>query len=126
MPATARDAEAAARDRKGTAIRAPDSDTDGDTAFDFLPDGRTRIQGEWDLGEGDGSFTLESFLGGLEAALAGEDTALYLNIHTEADGAGAIRGHVVAVPEPGVVAQLLLGLGALGAWRERELRVRRR
>ena len=38
---------------------------------------------------------------------------LYINIHTAANSGGEIRGHLVAVPEPGSAALLGLGLALL-------------
>ena len=64
----------------------------------FNADGSTRIQGGWDVGEGNAAFDLDGFLAGLGAATPGADTDLYFNLHSVNDAAGLIRGHIVAVP----------------------------
>ena len=51
---------------------------------------------------------LNALLNGLAAGNA------YFNIHTTSFTGGEIRGNLRAVPEPEVLAQLALGLGALG------------
>jgi hypothetical protein len=49
----------------------------------------------------------------LLAGMAAGDT--YLNIHTSLHPGGEIRGYLVAIPEPGAWALLIVGFGMLGA-----------
>ncbi len=93
----------------------PDDDTDGDTVFTFNGDGSTRIQGGWDLGEGNAPFVFDDFLAGLQAAAPGADTDLYFNLHSTDDPGGLIRGQIVAVPEPSAALLLGAALAALAA-----------
>jgi len=43
----------------------------------------------------------------------------YFNIHTQANGGGAIRGNIQPLPEPGTLALCLLGLAGVAAGRRR-------
>jgi hypothetical protein len=95
-------------------IFGPDNDTDNDTVLTSNPDGTTLITTEWDLGEGlSSSTTLVAFLSALQGATTGQDVALYLNLHTNLDPSGAIRGQLVAAPEPTALLLLTLGLAGL-------------
>jgi len=105
-----------ARGANGTVvwgIFAPDHDTDNDSALVNNLDGTTRVTSEWDLTEGNGVVTLANFLAALQSAGPGQDVPLYLNLHTNHDTGGAIRGQIVGAPEPGAALLLILGLGLL-------------
>lgn len=107
-------------------IFAPDHDTDDDAVlFNDTTNGTTRITAEWDQSEGAGgpppTVTLLDFVAALRAAGPGGDVPLYLNLHTAADPAGAIRGQIVGAPEPAVALLLLAALGG-AAWRRRPAR----
>ena len=93
-------------------IFAPDHDVDNDSVLTNNPDGTTFITSEWDLSEGNGTVTLANFTAALLAAGPGQDVPLYLNIHTNHDTGGAIRGQIVA-PEPAAALLLGVGLGML-------------
>jgi hypothetical protein len=106
----------AARGVNGTVvwgIFAPDHDVDNDSVLFNLPGGFTRIVSEWDLLEGNGTVTLANFLDALRAAGPGQDVPLYLNLHSNLDPSGVIRGQIVGAPEPGVLLLLALGIAAL-------------
>jgi hypothetical protein len=95
-------------------IFAPDHDTDNDSALENLAGGFTRITSEWDLTEGNGTLTLFDFLPLLQGAGHGQDVPLYLNLHSNLDPAGVIRGQIVgSAPEPAVGGLLVLGLASL-------------
>jgi hypothetical protein len=101
-------------------IIGPDNDTDNDTVLVNNGDGTTLITTEWDMLEGSGLGNFLTIAGaqlGLLEALAGEDVALYLNLHTTEASGGAIRGQIVKVPEPFAALLLALGLGALARHR---------
>lgn len=91
---------------------APNSDTDGDLMFSNLGLAGTLVEGEWDSGEGNAA-DLDDFVAALLAALPGEEVDLYLNLHTASFPAGAIRGQLVAVPEPRIAALLAVALAGL-------------
>jgi len=93
-------------------IFGPSSDLDGDTSASVNANGTTTVTGEWDQTEGNGGATLTDFLPALSSAQPGQEVPLYLNLHTENDPSGAIRGQLAAVPEPGTL--LLLGSGLFG------------
>ncbi len=93
-------------------IFGPSSDLDGDTMATLNVDGTTTVTGEWDQNEGNAGASLTNFISALQNAGPGEDAPLYLNLHSENDPAGVIRGQVSAVPEPGTL--MLLGSGLLG------------
>ena len=92
-------------------IFAPSSDLDGDTMAMVNANGTTTVSGEWDQTEGNGGVTLSNFISALQNTPPGEDAPFYLNLHSENDPAGVIRGQLTAVPEPGTI--LLLGTGLL-------------
>jgi hypothetical protein len=90
-------------------IFAPDHDTDDDSALENLAGGFTRITSEWDLTEGNGTLTLSDFLPLLQDAGHGQDVPLYLNLHSNLDPTGVIRGQLVgSAPEPAVAGLLVL------------------
>jgi hypothetical protein len=91
----------------------PDHDTDEDSSLVNLPGGFTQIYSEWDLTEGNGTVTLANFLEALRTAGPGQDVPLYLNLHTDLDPVGAIRGQIVGAPEPGTLLLLASGLAFL-------------
>lgn len=91
-------------------IFAPDHDVDNDSALVSNLDGTTFITSEWDLTEGNGTVTLANFLAALQAATPGQDVPLYINVHTGDAPGGAIRGQLVAVPEPSPALLLVVGL----------------
>jgi hypothetical protein len=98
-------------------VFSPDQDTDNDTVLTSNPDGTTLITTEWDLNEG--SVPLAAFVDDLQAAAPGADVNLYLNLHTSDAPGGAIRGQLVAVPEPATALLLLVGMGAAAIGRRR-------
>lgn len=100
-------------------IFGPSHDTDGDTTISTDLDGVTTITGEWDSGEG--ATDLDSFIAHLLGTGIGEDADLYLNLHTDTDSVGLIRGQLVGVPEPSTALLALLGAAglALGVARRR-------
>ncbi|MEM8778970.1 MAG: CHRD domain-containing protein [Cyanobacteria bacterium P01_G01_bin.49] len=66
----------------------------------FNPDDEsTTVSGIWDLGD-PASVPLSTFVPGLLATAPGEDTALYLNLHSANDPGGIIRGQIIATPVP--------------------------
>jgi len=72
------------------------------------------FSGTLSLVDGTGNFTIA------QQVLQLEGGQWYLNIHSAAFGGGEIRGQIIAVPEPSILA--LLGLGAGGllwGWRRR-------
>ena len=71
-----------------------------------IDDAGLHITGAWDLNEGAGGQTLATQLNNL---LTG---GLYINVHTSDFGGGEFRGQILAVPEPGTLGLLALGLGA--------------
>jgi hypothetical protein len=106
----------AARGANGTVVWGifePDHDTDQDSALVNLPGGFTQIYSQWDLGEGNGTVTLANFLDALRGAGPGQDVPLYLNLHSNLDPVGVIRGQIVGAPEPGALLLVALGLGLL-------------
>src|SRR3982750_1979876 len=73
------------------------------------------VSGKWDLPEGNGT-TLSAQL---PSILSGNS---YINFHTVAFPAGAIRGQILAVPEPSTLAMLSAGmLGLIGFARRRRM-----
>lgn len=78
-------------------------------------DESTTISGVWDLDD-QANISLSNFVPSLLATKSGEDTGLYLNLHSIGDRGGLIRGQIVAasVPEPTSLAGLL-AFGAISA-----------
>jgi Ca2+-binding RTX toxin-like protein len=68
---------------------------DGDFKVTILADGSARIEGVWD--SGDSGNSLAAFVAALQSALVGADIPLYLNIHTDDNGGGEIRGQLVGL-----------------------------
>jgi hypothetical protein len=97
----------------------PDHDVDEDSVLFNLPGGFTRVVSEWDLTEGNGTVTLANFVDALRAAGPGQDVPLYLNLHSNLDPVGVIRGQIVGgtAPEPGALLLLALGLAVLARQR---------
>lgn len=95
-------------------IFAPDQDND-DRTVTFNSDGSTTISGIWDLDD-PASTSLSEIAPGLLATAPGADTDLYLNLHSENDPGGIIRGQIIATPvsEPFSVLGLL-AVGVIGA-----------
>lgn len=83
----------------------PNNDTNGDLVIDAVAG---TIFSAWDLAEGL-STTLAAQLPNLLAS------GLYINVHTPSFPAGAIRGQVVRVAEPGVLGLFGLAFAAF-AW----------
>jgi hypothetical protein len=71
------------------------------------------ISGSQTLVEGQLGFTIAQQV----AQLNNEEW--YFNIHTSTFGGGEIRGQILPVPEPSVLALTALGLGGLIVWRVR-------
>lgn len=70
-------------------------------------------------GDGVLSGTINSFANAHDF-FAPNPSAFYVNVHSTQFPAGAIRGQLVAVPEPETYAMLGLGLGALALARRRK------
>ncbi len=89
-------------------IFGPDQDLDDRTVSFNADDNSTTISGIWDL-EDPASEPLSTFVPELLATAAGEDTSLYLNLHSVGDPGGIIRGQVVGatVPEPTSILSLI-------------------
>lgn len=68
--------------------------------------------------------TLSGTVTGLSSALVdsifANPTAFYYNLHNSPFPGGAVRDQLAAVPEPGSVALLLLGLASIGVWMRRK------
>lgn len=104
----------------------PTHDFNGNITFTELATDEWLIEGSWDEGDGNP----EEPFGDVDAAIAallafepGELTPFYLNAHTRRNPMGEIRGHLVldsvAVPEPGMLSLLGLGIPALALARRR-------
>lgn len=72
-----------------------DLTADGDFKVTILADGSAKIEGVWD--PGDAGNSLAAFVAALQSALTGADVPLYLNIHTDDNGGGEIRGQLVGL-----------------------------
>jgi len=72
----------------------------------------------WDLPEGNSGTSLTSNLPGIFAGLA------YINFHTVQFGGGEIRGQLEAVPEPGSLALLGIGVACVAVYGRRYRRRR--
>jgi len=89
----------------------------GDTVVTAFTGGAVggTVSGKWDLPEGNGT-TLSAQL---PSILAGNS---YINFHTVAFPSGAIRGQILAVPEPSTLAMISAGmLGLIGFARRRRM-----
>ena len=104
-------------------IIGPNSDLDGDRMFTLLGDGSVRVVNQWDLGEGNAGRTLREFIGAMTSARAGDELALYFNLHTTAFPGGEIRGQIAAVPVPAALP-LFGGVLAVSALARRMRRTR--
>jgi hypothetical protein len=82
-------------------IVAPGSVVAGERQFTFLEDGTSVLTTTWNTGEGTDAGTLQTFIDDLLATMAGEDVALYYNLHTEDARAGLIRGQIVGLNDVG-------------------------
>jgi hypothetical protein len=105
-------------------VRQPDRENGTDPVIELLANGNARITGSWDLADGNpltpgtntGVGSLESFWAPVMlAAQPGQAIGLYFDIHTNDFPGSAIRGQITAVPEPGSIALMFAGLGALAA-----------
>jgi len=73
------------------------------------------VSGKWDLPEGNGTTLALQ----LPSILSGNS---YINFHTVAFPSGAIRGQILAVPEPSTLAMISAGmLGLIGVARRRRM-----
>ena len=106
-------------------VRAPDFELGVEPVITILTASSARIVGSWDLNDGNPSPTAvaNSEIGSLGthwaplmlAATTGTRLGLYFDIHTTDFPRSAIRGQITAVPEPGSIALMFAGLGALAA-----------
>jgi len=109
-------------------VRQPDYEHGTGPNVTFLTPTVVRIDGSWDLIDGNNtaSATATTGVGNLAFwaqqminAAPGQALPLYFDIHTEAFPGSAIRGQIVAaVPEPETYAMMLVGLGLVG-WQMR-------
>ena len=105
-------------------VRAPDFELGVEPVITILSATSARIVGSWDLNDGNPNPTVaNSEIGSLGthwaplmlAATPGTRLGLYFDIHTNDFPGSAIRGQITAVPEPGSIALMFAGLGALAA-----------
>lgn len=75
-------------------------------------DNTTTIAGGWDAVDGSPAGNINTFAPQFQAATAGQDVPFYFNVHSTTNPGGAVRGQIVAAPEPGSL--LLAAVGALG------------